>query len=111
MMVARAERWTAGQAERLGTTPEVILDAVLRGWMPPEIEKAETRYHLEGAPASAEAKKIREAEVRPIKMKPPPPPNWGTPRANRRNLLAREYGPRGATGSTTMEEAFKQAAE
>ncbi len=34
--VAKAGRWTAAQATRLGMTPKEILEAVCRGWLPPE---------------------------------------------------------------------------
>ena len=37
--VAKANAWTEGQAARLDTSPEVILEAVRRGpWLPEQIE-------------------------------------------------------------------------
>jgi hypothetical protein len=33
---------------RLQTTPEEILDAVLRGWLPEQIEVVSSKYALEG---------------------------------------------------------------
>ena len=52
--VAKADRWTAGQAVRLDTTPEVILDAVRRGWLPDDIEATRSKYALEGNPPELE---------------------------------------------------------
>ena len=49
-----AERWTAGQAARLNTTPEVILDAVRRGWLSEQIEGVSSKYALEGHPPPLE---------------------------------------------------------
>lgn len=49
--VARAKKWTRSQAERLGTSPEVILDAIReRAWLPEQIEEVTRRYALEYPP-------------------------------------------------------------
>jgi len=49
--VARAERWTAAQAQRLNTTPAVILTAIRDGgWLAEQIERVESRYQLESVP-------------------------------------------------------------
>lgn len=53
--VAKAQERTRSQAERLGTTPEVILEAVRRGWMPELLEKVTSRYALESLPPPSEA--------------------------------------------------------
>jgi hypothetical protein len=45
-----AECWTAGQAARLQTTPEEILEAVRRGWLPEQIEGVSSKYRLEDHP-------------------------------------------------------------
>ncbi len=45
--VMKAERWTAAQAARLQTTPEVILEIVRHGWLPEQIEVVSSRYALE----------------------------------------------------------------
>ncbi len=49
-----AERWTAGQATRLGMTPAVILETVRRGWLPEQIEVVTSKYALEGHPPPLE---------------------------------------------------------
>ena len=36
--VAKAARWTAEQAERLGYSPDEILAAIRRGWTAEEVE-------------------------------------------------------------------------
>ncbi len=48
--VAKAERWTAGQAARLGTSPDEILEVVRRGWLPEQIEGVSSKYAVEGNP-------------------------------------------------------------
>ncbi len=49
--VAKAEGWTIGQAARLDTTPEAILEAIRRGpWLPAHIEVTESKYALEDDP-------------------------------------------------------------
>ncbi len=52
--VAKAERWTAAQAARLDTLPEAILETVLRGWLPEQIEAVTSRYALEDHPPPLE---------------------------------------------------------
>ena len=52
--VAKAERWTAGQAARLQTTPEAILEAIRRGWLPEQVEGVSSKYALEGHPSPLE---------------------------------------------------------
>ncbi len=52
--VSKSERWTAGQAARLNTTPAVILEAVRRGWLPEGIEAISSKYALEGHPPPLE---------------------------------------------------------
>jgi hypothetical protein len=47
---AVANEWTEGQATRLDTTPEVILEAIRRGWFPEQIEAVTSRYALEDNP-------------------------------------------------------------
>ena len=42
----QAEAWTANQAERLGVTPEAIEATIKRGWLPDEIDAAETAAEL-----------------------------------------------------------------
>ena len=46
----KAERWTDNQARRLNTTPVVILEAVLRGWLPEQLEKVSSKYRFEDGP-------------------------------------------------------------
>jgi len=49
--VAKAERWTRNQAERLDTTTDVILAAIReRCWLPEQIAAVSSRYVLEGLP-------------------------------------------------------------
>ena len=48
--VAKADESTEGQAARLDTTPEEILEAVRRGWLPEQIEGVTSKYALEGHP-------------------------------------------------------------
>ena len=49
--VAKAARWTAAQAARLGMTTEAILEAIRRGpWLPEQIEAVESKYRLEDRP-------------------------------------------------------------
>ncbi len=48
--VEKARRWTAGQAARLDTSPEEILAAVRRGWLPENIEEGTSKYQLEDGP-------------------------------------------------------------
>ncbi len=46
-----AEGWTIGQAARLDTTPEAILEAIRRGpWLPEQLEQVRSKYALEGDP-------------------------------------------------------------
>ena len=49
-----ARRWTAGQAARLDTTPEEILEAVRCGWLPVQIEGVSSKHALEGHPPPLE---------------------------------------------------------
>ncbi len=49
-----AERWTEGQAARLGMTPDEILEAVHRGWLPEQIAIVSSKYALEGHPPPLE---------------------------------------------------------
>lgn len=50
-MKRRHDAWLATQAARLGITPKAILEVVVRGWLPPLIEKATDEHQLEGSPA------------------------------------------------------------
>ena len=52
--VDKAERWTEGQAARLDTTPEEILEAVRCGWLPVQIEGVSSKHALEGHPPPLE---------------------------------------------------------
>ena len=68
--VKQARLWTADQAARLDRTPEEILAAVRRGWLPEDIEGVESKYHLEdGPPLMAEMveaiERIRQAPILP----------------------------------------------
>ena len=42
----QARAWTASQAERLGVTPDAIEATIKRGWLPDEIDAAETAAEL-----------------------------------------------------------------
>ena len=54
--VAKANEWTAAQAARLDTTPEVIPEAIReRAWLPEQIEVARSKYQLEDEPPQLEA--------------------------------------------------------
>lgn len=48
--VAKATAWTEGQAARLGTNADCILEAVKRGWLPEDNEAAPNKYALEDDP-------------------------------------------------------------
>ncbi len=48
--VEKARRWTEGQAARLGTNADCILEAVKRGWLPENIEAVSSKYALEDDP-------------------------------------------------------------
>ena len=50
--VVKATAWTAEQAAGLQTSPEEILAAVRRGWLPEDIEAVTSRYALEDVPPS-----------------------------------------------------------
>ena len=52
--MAKSQAWTEGQAARLDTTPEEILEAVRRGWLPEQIEAVSSKYALEGHPPPLE---------------------------------------------------------
>ena len=51
--VKRAEAWTRGQATRLGVSPDDILGAVRRGWLPEHLERVSHAVVLQGDPPSA----------------------------------------------------------
>lgn len=104
--VTKAEAWTAEQAERLGVTPREILDTVARGWLPPDIKLAKTKYHLEGENNGLAVfrAQIRNAPIRPIKRKPPKPSNWDIGTVRHGEQVA-------APENTATADAFKQAAE
>ena len=44
--VEKAQRWTAAQAERLGVSPQCIVDGILAGHLPEEISKMVNRHPL-----------------------------------------------------------------
>ncbi len=48
--VERANRWTEREAARLGVSPENILEAIKRGWLPTDIQEVTNRYALEDHP-------------------------------------------------------------
>ena len=90
-MVAKANEWTAKQAERLGVMYAEVLDAVKRGWLSGIIEHlpASRVGEISGPPDCSDAygklrEQIKTAEVRPIQRKPPPPRIW-------KNLWLTEY--------------------
>lgn len=64
--VAKANEWTAAQAARLNTSPEEILAAVRRGWLPENIEAVDSKYRLEDDPTFSPIrfKVIREPKSR-----------------------------------------------
>ena len=100
------DRGSQQRAARLGMTPKEILEAVCRGWLPPDIEQATSKYYLEGTNNGLAVfrAQIRNAVVRPIKRKPPEPLNWGTTMARHGEQVV-------APENTAMADAFKQAAE
>lgn len=70
--VAKASRWTARQAIRLCTSPEEILAAVRRGWLPELLEQATSRYQLENNPPLCDEihrtiEIIRQAPILPVR--------------------------------------------
>ena len=86
--VEQANRWTAGQAARLQTTPEVLTAAILRGWLPENIEAASSRFALE--------------------YKPPPLPGVSFRDSNMIDRKARA-AVRRAKGNTAMALAYREA--
>ena len=102
--VAKADAWTTRQAERLGVTSAEIIDAVARGWLPADIEAAESKYYLESENNGLAIfrAQIRNAEVLPIKRKPPRPSNWNTAKVRH----AEQVG----SPNPAMAEAFAKAA-
>lgn len=51
----KAEHWTKSHAARLGTTPQVVLEAIReRAWLPEQIVRVTSRYALEGKPPPLE---------------------------------------------------------
>ncbi len=91
--VEKGERWTAGQAARLDTSPEVILEAIRRGpWLPEQIEQVRSKYALESGPPQLEGVELWIDQEIDRKS-----------RAKARRAKAME--------ETVMSAAFKQAAE
>ena len=70
--VAKAARWTAEQAERLGYSPDEILAAIRRGWTAEEVEALPVAQanRIEGPPRLALAPKLRDAPILPIRLSP-----------------------------------------
>lgn len=103
--IAKAGRWTAEQAERLSTSPAVILDAIKRGWLPDQIEGVESKYRLEGVPLCPE---IREGveRIQRAPVKPVPKPDWMVRRTREPVRLCRTSG---REGPTVMETAMEKA--
>jgi hypothetical protein len=102
-----ADRWVVGQAARLQTGPAVVLDAVRRGWLPPDIETATSKYQLEDIPPPDAAMReavaaIRSAPIRPVI-------NTRSTRGGDRNSSWRHEQSE-PDGPTAMEQAFQQAA-
>ena len=63
--VARAERWTARQAARLDTSPETILEAIRRAWLPEDIEGVSSKYRLEDHYGPAFSTYVRSVRLAP----------------------------------------------
>ena len=75
----RAKAWTEGQAKRLGVSPEEILEAIRRGWLPEHVELIETSSQLQDEPA-----KWINLTGELVEPKPKRPP-WSRPRSRRGN--------------------------
>ena len=113
--VAKADAWTAEQAERLGVTNAEVLDAVKRGWLSGMIQHlpASRVGEFYGPPDCSDAygklrEQIKTAQVLPIRNKAPVPYNWCQPLAHGNHHNKSQPS---EPGETAMAAAFKQAAE
>lgn len=115
--VAKGWAWTAGQAARLNTSPEEILEAIKRGWLPTDIERIENRYALESDPtfspirftvisepsaAGAQRAKVNN-KARDSKE--------NTARHRKRLRSEKPWADKKSDGASVMELAFMRAAE
>ena len=58
----QSENWIKRQSERLGVTPDEILEAIRECvWLPEHIEKITNKYELEGYPPNKRLKIVRDA--------------------------------------------------
>ncbi len=48
--VTKAKEWTRHQSARLRVTEAEMLAAICRGWLPEQVERVASRYHLESLP-------------------------------------------------------------